>query len=383
MASRGQRGYGHEGGIAMTGPRIEDRGSRIEDRKLRIEDRGLGIDSIHDPRSAIRDPRVALTALPAPAYTDDSAPGGEIRRALERVAKELQWSEEERGPFGRMIPRGARVLIKPNLVLHENEGPWGIEPLVTHQSLISAVVEGALRAGPSEVLVGDAPLQGCDFQRLLSVTGLGEWAGRLARLEPTFKGVRDFRRTTCVFVNGVRLAAESLQPEERFILFDLGCDSLLEPVADGRNSFRVTCYDPRLLAKTHAPGRHQYLVAKEIIEADVIINLPKLKTHKKAGITCALKNLIGINGNKEYLPHHRLGGASAGGDCYPGKSLVKRATEYALDRQNEARSPITGKLWHGAAENLGRISSRAGDQIGVEGSWSGNDTVWRTGLDLN
>src|SRR5215475_12729204 len=133
MASRGQRGYGHEGGIAMMGSRIEDRGSRIEDRRLRTEDRGLGIDAIRDSRSAIRDPRVALTALPAPAYTDESAPGGEIRRALERVAKELQWSEEEQGPFGRMIPRGARVLIKPNLVLHENEGPWGIEPLVTHQ----------------------------------------------------------------------------------------------------------------------------------------------------------------------------------------------------------------------------------------------------------
>ena len=122
-----------------------------------------------------------------------------------------------------MIPRGARVLVKPNLVLHENEGPWGIEPLVTHLSLIRAVVEGALRAEPSEVLVGDAPLQGCDFDRLLSVTGLGEWADALdEELEPRFKGVRDFRRTTCVFVNGVRLAAESLQSEERFVLFDLG-----------------------------------------------------------------------------------------------------------------------------------------------------------------
>src|SRR5215475_1150505 len=172
--------------------------------KPKIEDRGLGI-------GAIRDPRVALTALSSPAYTDESAPGGQIRQALDGVAKELRWSEEERGPFGRMIPSGARVLIKPNLVLHENEGPWGIESLITSQSLIRAVVEGALRAGPSEVLIGDAPLQGCDFLRLLSVTGLGEWADRLMRLEPSFKGVRDFRRTTCVFVNGVRLAAESLQ----------------------------------------------------------------------------------------------------------------------------------------------------------------------------
>ncbi|MCV6004648.1 DUF362 domain-containing protein, partial [Escherichia coli] len=85
-----------------------------------------------------------------------------------------------------------------------------------------------------------------------------------------------------------------------FVLFDLGRESLLEPITDQGQNFRVTCYDPRLLAARHAPGRHQYLVSRDIIEADVVINLPKLKTHKKAGLTCALKNLIGINGNKEF-----------------------------------------------------------------------------------
>ena len=55
-------------------------------------------------------------------------------------------------------------------------------------------------------------------------------------------------------------------------------------------------------------GRHRYLVARELIEADVVFNVPKLKTHKKAGVTGALKNLVGINGHKAYLPHHRKGG---------------------------------------------------------------------------
>ncbi len=363
--------------------RIEDRGSRIEAQRWKVEDRGMEIDATLDPRSSILDPRVALTSLSSPAYTDEGAPGGRIQEALERVAEELQWSEEERGPFGRMIPRGARVLIKPNLVLHENEGPWGIEPLVTDLSLIQAVVEGALLAGPSEVIIGDAPLQGCDFQRLLSATGLGAWADRLMKIEPPFKGVRDFRRTTCVFVNGVRLAAEGLRPEERFVLFDLGRDSLLEPVTDGRNSFRVTCYDPRLLARTHAPGRHQYLVAKEALEADVIINLPKLKTHKKAGITCALKNLIGINGNKEYLPHHRLGGSLTGGDCYPNYNPVKRALEFTFDRQNTTSSFAMAKVWRVAGAQFIRALRLTGDRVGADGSWSGNDTIWRTCLDLN
>ena len=326
------------------------------------------------------DPRVAVAALPAPTYTGAS---GLVDLALERAAEALRWSAEARGPFGRMIPRGARVLIKPNLVLHENQGPWGLEPVVTHLSLIRAVVEGVLRAEPAAVLVGDAPLQGCDFDHLLAVTGLGAWADALMQRTPQFKGIRDFRRTTCVFENGVRRAAEGLQSEDQFALFDLGRQSLLEPITDERDSFRVTCYDPRLLARTHAPGRHQYLVAREVLEADVIINLPKLKTHKKAGITGALKNLIGINGNKEYLPHHRFGGASTGGDCYPNSNPLKRAIEYTADREHTTSSLALAKVWHGVGRQFDRAARLLGDDLGTEGSWSGNDTIWRTCLDLN
>jgi uncharacterized protein (DUF362 family) len=329
-------------------------------------------------REMLTNASVALSSLPSPAY-----PESQVENALHNVAQRLGWLEEGRGPFGKVIPPGARILVKPNLVLHANEGPWGIDPLVTHLSLIRAVVEAALLAQPAEILVGDAPLQGCDFHHLLSLTGLGEWADRKKRVEPAFKGVRDFRRTTCVFLNGVRMASEGLQSEERFVLFDLGNESLLEPISNGHDPFRVTCYDPRLLARTHGPGHHQYLIAKEVIEADVIINLPKLKTHKKAGITCALKNLIGINGNKEFLPHHRLGGSHSGGDCYPNFNPIKRTLEYISDRENTSSSFTAAKAWHGLGKQFQRILWMTGDKLGTEGSWSGNDTIWRTCLDLN
>jgi uncharacterized protein (DUF362 family) len=326
---------------------------------------------------AIADPRVAGRVVPKGEYDDRT-----VAEALEDVATRLDWADA-RGPFGRIIPAGAKVLIKPNLVMHENQGPWGVEPLVTHASLIRAATDAALRAGAAEVVVGDAPLQACDLDALLEATGLHDWMHELRRADPRFRGIRDFRRTISVFVDGVRIPAEELLAEDRFVLFDLGQDSLLEPITDSRRSFRVTCYDPRMLANTHAPGRHQYLVARDIIDADVVINLPKLKTHKKAGMTCALKNLIGINGNKEYLPHHRVGGSKRGGDCYPGDSLIKQALEHVWDRQNMATSFAAGKMWHGLATQLGRLARLQGDRIGIEGSWSGNDTVWRTCLDLN
>ncbi len=328
-------------------------------------------------RDSILDSRVGAARVASRSYSDD-----EVSAALSRAAESLGWARS-RGPLAGVIREGARVLVKPNWVMHRNAGPWGIEPLITHASLIRASVDAALAAGASRVIVGDAPVQGCDFDELISASGIKEWAERLGASEPRFKGVKDFRRTTCVFVNGVRQASQDLLPEEEFVLFDLAGDSLLEPISDDRDSFRVTCYDPRLLARTHAKGRHQYLIARDVIEADVIINLPKLKTHKKAGITCALKNLIGINGNKEYLPHHRVGGASTGGDCYPGRSLVKRALEQTLDMQNSSRSQASGRLYNNVATQLDRVARLMGDRVGVEGSWSGNDTVWRTGLDLN
>src|SRR5438045_9670723 len=53
------------------------------------------------------------------------------------------------------------------------------------------------------------------------------------------------------------------------------------------------------------------------MDADVFINLPKLKTHKNVGLTCALKNLVGINANKNWLPHQTEGTPDQGGDQFP------------------------------------------------------------------
>jgi uncharacterized protein (DUF362 family) len=333
------------------------------------------------PATGVGDARVSIRAIEPPRYAD--APDDpRLVRALSELSAELGWSDAEGRPFGGLVPRGARVLVKPNWVLHQHRSGGGIDELVTHASLIRAVVDALLRTDARAVLVGDAPLQGCDFDRLLEATGMGAWGRELASSEPRFTGVRDFRRTRSIYRDGVRVGAENLAPLEQFVLFDLGAASLLEPITrSGR--FRVTQYDPRLLARTHAVGRHQYLVARDVIEADVIVNLPKLKTHKKAGMTGALKNLIGINGNKEYLPHHRIGGAGAGGDCYPGSDAIKRMLEFAYDRVNRSRAHLARRMWSQAVRVLNRVRRSRGDQVGVEGAWSGNDTIWRTCLDLN
>ena len=327
-----------------------------------------------------RDPRVAAVEVTPAAY--DPPGKDEIAAAVGRISHRLGWGDES-APFERVVPSGARVLIKPNWVMHRNKGPWGIEPLLTHESLIRTVAEAALRSPAAEIVVGDAPLQSCDFEELLRTTGLGRWSENLRAREARFGGVHDFRRTKCVFREGLRVPFEDQSPMENFVLFDLATESLLEEITNGRRSFRVTRYNPALMAKTHAPGKHQYLVARHVMEADLIINLPKLKTHRKAGVTCALKNLIGINGNKEYLPHHRVGGSESGGDCYPGRSATKRALEYAHDCENATDFHLSARFWNGVRRVLSFGLNRQGDELGVDGAWSGNDTIWRTCLDLN
>src|SRR4029079_14673241 len=81
--------------------------------------------------------------------------------------------------------------------------------------------------------------------------------------------------------------------------------------------------------------------------------------------------------------HHRIGGADLGGDCYPGNSRVKRMLEYAADQHDLSAAGTKGRVWAGVATQLNRVLHLMDDNLGIEGSWSGNDTIWRTGLDLN
>jgi uncharacterized protein (DUF362 family) len=71
-------------------------------------------------------------------------------------------------------------------------------------------------------------------------------------------------------------------------------------------------YETSELRSHHHDDIHEYLISRTVIEADCVINLPKLKTHKKTGITVSMKNLVGINGNKNWLPHHREGTPAQG-----------------------------------------------------------------------
>ncbi|PLX85437.1 MAG: (4Fe-4S)-binding protein, partial [Desulfuromonas sp.] len=57
---------------------------------------------------------------------------------------------------------------------------------------------------------------------------------------------------------------------------------------------RFAPFDESTTIHPHGTTFHSLEVASAILEADVIINLPKLKTHQMMGLTAAVKNMFGV-----------------------------------------------------------------------------------------
>ena len=131
---------------------------------------------------------------------------------------------------GPVIQSGARVLIKPNWLIAAKPE----KAILTHPLVVKAAVEYVL-AKNARVLIADSPAVG-SVKRIYK---LGGYAKALAGLDVEWK---EFQTST---------------------LLDIG-----EPF-----------------------GKIQ--IAADALEADVVINLPKLKTHTQMLLTLGVKNMFG------------------------------------------------------------------------------------------
>lgn len=193
----------------------------------------------------------------------------------------------------------------------------------------------------------------------------------------------DFREVSSRLENGIRHIYYNDEAHGKVI--DLAGNSAFDNCDDGYiNNLRITNYDPRILSSHHKPGKHEYFISDYILNADVIINMPKPKTHRKAGVTISLKNMIGANVRKD-LPHHSMGSKQSGGDEYSRKNIFKTTVAYLLDRINMANHDKQYKKVH-FYNFLRKINNKlatvTGDQYS-EGSWYGNNTISKTIADVN
>lgn len=312
-----------------------------------------------------------------------------VRDGLKDLKMDIEnYGKKEWNPFKGIIKEDNNVLIKPNLVMHKNGAGFGEECLYTSPSLVAAIIPYIYKAlnGKGKITIADAPMQSCDFQKLIEDSGYKELVQYYKN-----KGInielKDLRGLISKEENGV-LKQEISSGNSGGVIVDLGKNSEHAKLDKKQlRKIRITNYNPDELLQHHNINKHEYFIAKEALEADVIIDMPKPKAHRKAGVTISLKNFVGINTRKEYLPHHRFGDKKHGGDEYEKNSLLLKISSRLLDLRNM----LQYKKMYILAKIINKISNiceRADKKFfskeqNREGSWHGNDTIWRTIIDIN
>ncbi len=258
--------------------------------------------------------------------------------------------------------------------------------MYTQASVVAPVIDYVILAlkGKGKIVVGDAPMQSCDFSYLEETSGYKSMIDYYKQHGVDIELV-DLRDLVTVIKNGVR--HQNINEKSQGTVVNLGKNSEFALLSTSElKKMRITCYDPRILYQHHNEKVHEYYVSDYLLNSNVIINMPKPKCHRKAGVTISLKNLVGINTRKEFLPHHRKGAKSTTSDEYQNKSLVHKTQGFLLDYQNIAiaeRRFKLAKLISYPLRGCYFLLHHFSKDHTSEGSWYGNDTISRTILDLN
>lgn len=332
-------------------------------------------------------------------------PDNYVYAAVREMFQRLGMDHENFGtpawnPLGEIIRPGDKVVLKPNLVISEHElGLAGIEASTVHGSVIRPFVDYAWIAlkGEGRITIGDSPIKEVDFERIIDLLGIQAMLEYFGSHHPQvplevvdYRDLRAYRRADGTIVGSHALAGD----KRGYTTVDLGRDSMFYEIAHLHKRFRSTAavYE-NAVSDAHTSESHKYSFANTVLESDVFICLAKLKTHRKAGVTLSLKNLVGLTNEKRWLPHHRVGTIAEGGDMLPEDAPVaNRAAERIVEFFKSNRFgrfgftyvlPVLRRIYGlGIGQFLARVEKRDPIQW-HEGDWHGNDTVWRMVLDLN
>lgn len=313
-----------------------------------------------------------------------------VYRALRELFHGMKLDIEHFGqtgwnPFGSFIKPGNHILIKPNMVRHFHSLGYTMDCLITNGSLIRAVIDFVIIAlnGEGKITIGDAPIQSAIFNEIINKNGLSEIVEFYKSKKSTIQfEIIDFRQTVAICNKKGRIVKTKSQENCEFKYVDIEDNSFFSKITGKK--YAIADYPYSAMKKYHSEGKHKYLVPQTLLDADVIINIPKPKSHRFAGLTGAMKNFIGVNSQKENLPHHCVGSLNENGDEYPSKSLIKKII-----------ATLTNLITILATKNFYLISYPIyiirhllikllkKEEMIFKGSWHGNDTIWRTILDVN
>ena len=312
-----------------------------------------------------------------------------VRDALHGLGlDDARFGTPEWNPIGDLVPAGKRIVLKPNLIRHWNPADDGrggtVDSVITHGAVIRAVADYAMIAAGLEgsVAIAEAPQMDCDFDEIRKIVGLDEIVAVYDRVLGRELEVIDLRREAVIFKDGIIDERKTLPGDPAgYRAVDLGDESFFTGSGLDPNRFRGADYDPGPTAEHHSGGRNAYLLSETVLSADLVINLPKLKTHKKTGVTLAIKNMVGINGDKNWLPHHSLGPVGEGGDEFPQGKWIDRVRSKATEIARPLLAKGKGLKFFQMARKV--ETAARGDQFIRAGNWYGNRTTWRMCCDLN
>ena len=322
-----------------------------------------------------------------------------VRQAFAALGLDAaRYGSPDWNPFGDIVPVGGTVVLKPNLVIDRHYGGGNLYSIITHPSIIRAVADYCRIAlgGSGCIIVADASVEDCDFAHLRKVTGLDNIAEVFNGSGVGFE-IQDLRRYQSPA--GERAYAFKRVPLDGDplgdIVFDLGEKSALFGKSGPFFGSDPATQETRA---NHHNGVHRYCIAGSALSCDALIAIPKLKVHKKVGVTLNLKGMVGINTNKNFLVHYTLGTPKTGGDEAPdlqtvGDSTVFHARGFIrklfFRSHNPALERLHDVLFHsaiyvslrGLLRKVGlRQTPQGGSTYG--GNWYGNDTCWRMVADI-
>lgn len=308
----------------------------------------------------------------------------------------------EWNPFRGYIEEGQTVLIKPNLVIHETGRLIGLQCLTSHASIIRPIIDYLLLLQKQDninfdIIIADVPIQSADFDLLIEQNGLAGLMKHYGDEGHENIKLQDLRHIIALREESGFVRQYTVEGDKKGYTKIHLENSFLKEIEKDYKKFGVSGYDPKeTRSQITTTGKHYYHIPNTVLQADLIINIPKLKTHQKAGITIAMKNLIGINGEKAWIPHYRIGSIKSGGDEYDDKQVLLKSITTKTNRYLQGKSKL---LWNfGKMVNktiikplfrkdikrkneLNEIDRKA--MFITAGAWHGNDTLWRPILDLN
>lgn len=287
-----------------------------------------------------------------------------------------------------IISPSDKVILKPNWV-HQSHlsKPNDWEYVITHPDILTAVLIKVLNLlnEQGEIIICDSPETDTDFEKLLSRYPVDLWYAKAKEkgIQLTIIDLRDhlWKKEDGIIVQRSKLPGDTRGNADINLQAD---KSEFYNDKKSPRGYYGADFNINETNKAHDGFNNIYRVSKSVIEADVFINIPKLKTHKKGGITCCLKNLVGINTYKNYLPHYSEGSVGESGDQFPKENINSKIEGplLAFLKQHFLVYPLFAKLFK-PFKKFGRLIFGDTNVIIRSGNWYGNDTLWRMVLDLN